>query len=106
MDVRIARAVHFLRMNRLANSPPPTTLQAAPVMDRYHGLRPDRNSINTSQPRRVAKNRMAPHANRLNTIHTSRVTPKGLFRSIDSSSFKQDQLSAWDEAVFIQLGSM
>ena len=86
-DVRTARCVHLLRVSMLHTRAHPTTAQPAPVMDRYSGLRLDPNSIKISHACRAAKNRIVPHANRLNTIHMSRVTPKGLFRSMESLSF-------------------
>ena len=102
MDVRTAARVHFLRMNMLHSRTLPAIAQPAPVMDRYHGLRVDLNSISISQARRDANNRMAPHANRLNTIHRSMVTPKGRFCSIDLFSFNRSnyRLALKAEAVF------
>lgn len=61
----------------------PATLQPAPVMDRYSGLRLASNSYKISHARRAATKRVRPHTNRINTIHRSRVTPKGLFRGMN-----------------------
>ncbi|HAV78458.1 MAG TPA: hypothetical protein DCX53_14005 [Anaerolineae bacterium] len=61
----------------------PAAAQTAPVMDRYNGLRLDPNSNSSSHARKAATNRVAPHIDNINTIHRSRVTPKGLRNGMD-----------------------
>ena len=74
--MEIAGRVHAFEFHIPKRSAPPTAAQPAPVMDRYSGLRSASNSFNTSQACRAATKRIAPHADRINTIHRSRVTPK------------------------------
>jgi len=83
MDAGIAKRVHCFPLNKPHRSRPPTTAQPAPVMDRYSGLRRAPNSFRTSHQRRAAKNRIAPHTDKLNTSHSSRVTPKGRLLGMD-----------------------
>lgn len=82
MDVRIARRDQALPLHMLHNKTVPATAQPAPVMDKYSGLRLALNSDSTSHQRSVATKRVRPHADRLNTIHRSRVTPKGRLESM------------------------
>src|SRR6185503_10993625 len=77
MDARIAGYDQALALHMPQSKTAPATLQPAPVMDKYSGLRLALNSYSTSHQRRAATRRMKPHADRLNTIHRSRVTPKG-----------------------------
>src|SRR5215510_5319586 len=74
MDMKIAWRAHNFPLKRVHRSPTPTRIQAAPVMDRYSGLRRAPNSFNTFHQRRAPKTRTAPQAERLNTSHRSRVT--------------------------------
>ena len=57
----------------------PMRAQPAPVMDRHTGLREASNSDISVHQRMAPMNRIPPHADRLNTTHRSRVTPKGRF---------------------------
>lgn len=82
MDATIARRDQGLAIHMLHSKTGPATAQPAPVMDRYSGLRLALNSVSTSHQRRVASKRIRPHADRLNTIHRSRVTPKGRLGNI------------------------
>jgi len=79
MDATMAGGVHFFLRRIPDRSTPPATTQPAPVMDRYNGLRFASNSFNTLHHRRAARKRTALQADWINTIHRSRVTPKGLF---------------------------
>src|SRR5258705_5150075 len=79
MERGIARPAHDFPLKRLHRSTTPTTIQAAPVMDKYSGLRRAPNSFNTLHQRKAANSRTAPQADRLNTSHRSRVTLKGRF---------------------------
>src|SRR5512141_2621839 len=79
MDRGIARRAHDFPLKRLHRSAPPTTIQPAPVMDKYSGLRRAPNSFNTLHQRNAANSRTAPQADRLNTSHRSRVTLKDRF---------------------------
>jgi len=74
--------IHALRLITPQNKTPPTAPQPAPVADKYNGLRRASNSLSTSQKRKAAKNLTAPHADRINTNHRSRVTPKGRWGDI------------------------
>ena len=89
-DTATADRAHGLLRRMPDRTTPPAAPQPAPVMDRYNGLRLFSNSYNTSHQRRVAKKRTTPQADRINTIHRSRVTPKGLFWGMDSIPLKQD----------------
>ena len=82
MDVKIAGRAHALIINKPDKRTPPATTQPAPVMDKYSGLRWAPNSDSTSHQRRAAYNLTTPHADRLNTIHRSRVTPKDLLKGM------------------------
>src|SRR6185295_9448047 len=86
MDIGIAGRAHAFALKRLPRSTAPTMSQPAPVMDKYSGLRSAPNSFNTFHQRKAAKSRTAPQADRVNTSHRSRVTPKGRFWGMDSSS--------------------
>lgn len=81
-DIRIAVRAHGFALKRLQSRTAPATAQPAPVMDKYSGLRRASNSYNTSHQRRAANSRIVPQADRLNTNHRSRVTPKGRLRSM------------------------
>lgn len=76
-DVMIAGRVHDSRFHIPDISTPPATTQPAPVMDKYNGLRLALKAYNTSHHRNAAAKRIAPHTDRLNTNHRSRVTLKG-----------------------------
>jgi len=78
-----AGRAHDLLLHIPDKSTPPATPQPAPVMDRYSGLRLDAYSFNTSQACKAATKRVTPHADKLNTIHSRRVAPKGLFEYMD-----------------------
>ena len=79
MDVTTAGRAHDLPLHMPNRRTLPATLQPAPVMDRYSGLRLASNSFNTSHACRAATKRVTPHADSINTIHSNRVTPKGRF---------------------------
>ena len=81
----------------------PAAPQPAPVMDKYNGLKLASNSLNISHQRKTAASRIMPHADRLNPIHTNRVTLKGRFRGMDLKPLKQNQASAWNEALVLWL---
>jgi hypothetical protein len=83
-DMRNARDVQRFPLNKPHKSAPPTTTHPVPVMDKYSGPRRAPNSFSTSHQRRAASSRTTPHADRLNTSHISRVTPKGRLRGMDS----------------------
>jgi len=82
IDTTIARRDQGLALHMLHSKMAPATTQPTPVMDRYSGLRLALNSDSTSHQRRVATKRIRPHADKLNTIHRSRVTPKGRLGNI------------------------
>jgi len=96
-DVRIAARVQAWLVNIPHNRAHPATPQAAPEIDRYSTLRLDPNSVSTAFHRRVAENRAAPHTISVNTIHRSRVTPKGLFRNMDLFSLNKIRPTLRDE---------
>ena len=83
MDVMIAGRAHDLRLKIPDKRTPPATTQPAPVMDKYTGLRLESNSRSTFHQRTAAASRIAFHADRLNTNHRSKVTPKGRFVGMD-----------------------
>ena len=82
MDTTIARRDQGLAIHILHSKTAPATAQPAPVMDKYSGLRLALNSDKTSHQRKVANKRIRPHADKHNTIHRSRVTPKGRLGNI------------------------
>ena len=82
VDATNAGRVHDLPLHMPYRRTPPATPQPAPVTDRYSGLRLASNSYNTSQARRAATKRVTPQADNINTIHSRRVTPKGLFEGM------------------------
>lgn len=75
----MAQRAQILLLKMLHNRTQPATAQPAPVIDRYSGLMAEWNSTRISHPRKAAVSRTPPHAMSINTIHRSRVTPKGLF---------------------------
>src|SRR5262245_6330107 len=81
-EAGIAQYVHIFPMNKPHKSMTPATIQPAPVMERYSGLRRASNSFSIFHKRSAAISRTAPHADRLNTSHRSRVTPKGRLRNM------------------------
>lgn len=83
MDVMTAGSAQDFLIQMADRRTPPATPQPAPVIDRYSGPRLASNSFNTSHACRAATNRVTPHADKLNTIHSRRVTPKGLFEGMD-----------------------
>jgi hypothetical protein len=90
----IAGRVHAFEFHRPNSRTPPAAPQPAPVMDRYNGLRPASNSYNTSHQRRAATKRTTPHADRINTIHRSRVTPKDRFVGMDNKNLSESSALA------------
>src|SRR5215216_6676855 len=86
VDRGTAECVHRFLDRMLQNSAPPATVQPAPVMDKYHGLRRAPNWERTLHQLNAAKKRSRPHADRLNTIQRNSVTPKGRFRGKNRSS--------------------
>ena len=86
MDAGIARYIHNfpLPADKPHKSTAPATIQPAPVRERYNGLRRASNSFSAFHQRSAAISRTAPHADRLNTSHRSRVTLRGRFRDMDS----------------------
>ena len=86
MDEGMAGCAHNCLEKMPQNSMTPNTAQAAPVMDRYSGLRRAPNSERTCHPLNAPNNRSRPHTDRLNTIQRKRVTPKGRLCRVKSSS--------------------
>ena len=83
MDVTDARCAHDLPLHMPDRRTAPATPQPAPVMDRYSGLRSASNSFKTSHACRAAVKRVRPHAVSINTVHSSRVTPKERFEGMN-----------------------
>ena len=77
MDVRMARCAHDFLEKMPQKSAAPNKAQPAPVMDRYSGLRRAPNWERTPHQLNAPNNRSKPHTDRLNTIQSRRVTPKG-----------------------------
>jgi len=101
MDVTDAKRAHDLPIHMPDRSTPPATPQPAPVMDRYSGLRLASNSFNTSHACRADAKRVTPHADSINTIHSSRVTPKGRFEGIDQACWNKIRLILRKKRMFI-----
>src|SRR5688572_8795725 len=104
MDARIARTVHNFPLNKPHKSTAPAIIQPTPVMERYSGLRRASNSFSTFHQRSTAISRTAPHADRLNTSHRSRVTPNGRLRIMDLGSHNDKRGFRWTGRSFILRG--
>lgn len=98
-EVTTAGGAHLFLRRMPDKRTPPAAPQPVPVMDRYSGLRLFPNSARTPHARTDAIKRTAPQVDRVNTIHRRRVTPKGLFRGIDSIPSKREQIHREGEAL-------
>ena len=103
MDMRIAKRVHRFPVNRPHKSATPATTHPIPVMDKYNGPRWAPNSFNTSHQRKAPSSRTTPHADKLNTSHMSRVTPKGRFRGMDLTFYNDNRFRLAMERIVIQI---